>query len=85
MEAEREAVGLVPSTLEKLQARVVPLETHRFRASRDEHLLLALGERDHRHPRQVVRRVDRLERCRKLPIAAVDHAHRQQRRRRACH
>ena len=73
MEAEGEAVGLVPSTLEKLQTRVVPLEAHRGRASGDEHLLLALRERDDRHPRKVVRRVDRLERGRELPLASVDH------------
>ena len=44
-----------------------------MRSSRDEDLLLALRERQHGDPRQVERRVDRLERGGELPLPAIDH------------
>ena len=70
---DREAVRLVADPLQELQPGVVPVEQDRLRAARDEHLLLALRERDHRHPRQAGGRLHRLERRRELPLAAVDH------------
>ena len=50
----------------------MPLEPDRLGPVRHEHLLVALGERDHRDPRQVVR-LHRLDRCRQLALPSVDH------------
>ena len=49
------------------------IEPDRLRSTGHEDLLLALGERNDGDAREVVRRVDRLERGRQLAFAAVDH------------
>ena len=72
VEVEREAVRLVPDPLQQLQARAVRVEQDRVGAAGHEDLLDPLGERDHRHARQVVR-LHRRQRGRELPLAAVDH------------
>ena len=71
VEAEREAVRLVPNTLEQLQAGAVRVEQDRVGLLRDEDLLHPLRQRDHRHARQLVR-LHRRQRRRELPLAAVD-------------
>ena len=70
---DREPVRLVADALQQLEPRVVPIEQDRLRAAGNEHLLLPFRERDDGDARQARRRLDRLERRRQLPLAAVDH------------
>src|SRR5919109_2821561 len=53
VEAEGEAVRLVPDALEELKAGRVPLEDDRLGAAGNEHLLLALREGDDGDARQL--------------------------------
>ena len=71
VEAEREAVRLVADPLEQLEPGECAVEHDRVGPAGDEHLLLALRERDHGDARQVVG-LHRRERRRELALAAVD-------------
>jgi len=48
MEADSEAVRLVAQALQKLEPGRMSIEPHRPGSSGDEHLFLALGQRNHR-------------------------------------
>ncbi len=72
MEAEREPVRLVADPLQELEPCGAALEHDRLGPAGDEHLLLALGQRDDGHPRELAG-LHRLERRRELALAAVDH------------
>ena len=72
MESQRRAVGLVADPLQELEPGIVPLEHDRLGAARDVHLLLPLRERHDGDARQVVGRMDRIERRGQLTTATVD-------------
>ena len=73
MKRDREPVRLVADALQELQPGVVPIEQDRLRTTGNEYLLLTLRERDDGNARKARCRLDRLERRRQLPLAAVDH------------
>jgi hypothetical protein len=72
VERDGEAVRLVTDPLEQLQPRIVAVEHDRLGSSGHEDVLVTLRQRDHGDARQVVRRVDRVERGGELSAAAVD-------------
>jgi hypothetical protein len=72
-------VGLVAGALEQLQLRGVVAEQQRRAAAGREDLLDPLGEADHGHA-QVAERPELVQPGRQLPLAAVDHDQRGQRR-----
>ena len=72
VERDREAVRLVADPLQQLQPGRVIRQQDRLRPAGNEDLLDPLGERDHRHPRQV-ELAHRGQRRRELALAAVDH------------
>src|SRR5690606_21596480 len=63
--------SLVADALEQLQPRIRPAQPQRLGEPGDVHLLLALGERDHRHLLHAEPR-ERRERGVELAAAAVD-------------
>ena len=64
-------MGLVAGALQELERGAVPLEPDRDGRAGDEHLLLALGEGDHRHARKI-ELLHRRERSRQLAATPVD-------------
>ena len=72
MESQRRAVGLVADPLQQLEPGIVPIEHDRLGVARDVHVLLPLRERHDGDARQVVGRMDRIERRGQLTTATVD-------------
>jgi hypothetical protein len=70
VEVEREAVRFVADPLQQLERGRVAVEDNRLRIARQEDLLLALRERDHRHTGKV-ERLHRRQHGRELALASV--------------